>query len=110
MRLTLGQLKRLILREVGANGGFPGEPYGRNVNSPDINTREQIGSLAGEPEDVVDDPDKMPEHLRDVTVSPEDCFGPVPPNAEEPYVGQDPFTRDISPLPTGGIKRGPGSG
>lgn len=105
MRIRLGALRRII-REVGANGGFPGQPYGRNVISPDINAREQIGTLAGEPTDVMDDPDKMPDHLREPNVDPLDCVGPVPPDAEPPGVYSDPLARDYSPLPTGNIKRG----
>jgi len=110
VKVRLGTLRRYLrealLREVGANGSFPGEPYGRNVLSPDINSREQIGSLADKALDTADDPDGLPDHLREPQVSAEDCFGPVPPDAEPPYVGQDPFTRDTSPTPTSSIKRG----
>lgn len=102
MRITLGRLRQII-REAAH---FPGQPV-RNVLSPDINSREQIGSLAGsQPIDTVDDPDGLPEHLLEPKVTPEECFGPVPPNAEPPYVGQDPYVRDSSPNPTGAIKRG----
>lgn len=111
MRVRLGTLKRFIreavILEVGANNSYPGQPYGRNVLSPDVNKREQLGSLAGDPIDTIADPDGLPDHLLDPTVSPEDCYGPVPPDAEPPYVGQDPFARDTSPNPTGSIKRGP---
>lgn len=95
------------LLEVGANNSFPGEPYGRNVLSPDINTRQQLGSMSAKAIDTVADPDGLPDHLTEPTVSAEDCYGPVPPDAEKPYVGQDPFARDVSPNPTGNIKRGP---
>src|SRR5579885_129356 len=106
MRLTMGQLRKL-LREVGANNSWPGQPYGRSVTSPDINSREQLGAISAKAIDTVADPDGLPDHLLEPQVDPEDCFGPVPPDAEPPYVGQDPFARDVSPNPTGTIKRGP---
>jgi hypothetical protein len=114
MRVRLGTLRRylqeVVLKEVGANGSYPGQPYGRNVLSPDVNAREQIGAMSAKAMDTVSDPDGLPDHLREPQESPEDCYGPVPPDSEPPYVGQDPFVRDSSPLPTSNIKRGPGSG
>jgi hypothetical protein len=56
--------------------------------------------------DTVDDPDGLPDHLREPQVDPKDCEGPVPPNAEPPYVTSDPFVRDSSPLPSSNIRRG----
>ena len=96
---------RRILREVGANGSWPGQPI-KNALSPDINTREQLGAISAKAMDTVDDPDGLPDHLLEPDVTPEECYGPVPPDSEPPYVGQDPFTRDTSPKPTGNIKRG----
>lgn len=102
MKIRLGRLREVIC-EVSAN--FPGGPT-RNVLSPATNTREQIGSLAGNvPLDTVDDYEGMPDHLFDPEVDPEDCLGPVPPDAEEPYVGQDPFVRDAFILPTSSTRR-----
>lgn len=104
----MGVLRRWLL-EAQSFGKYPGRPAGRNVLSPDVADREQLGSLAGQPIDTVDDPDDMPEHLREPTVDREDCMGPVPPDAEEPYVGQDPFVRDYGPQPFSGggrVKRG----
>lgn len=71
--------------------------------------REQLGVNSAEAIDTVADPDGLPDHLREPLVDPEDCYGPVPPDAEDPYVQQDPFVRDAMPHPTGGgerIKRG----
>ena len=97
---------RLILREVGSGGGrWPGQPM-RNALSPDINSREQIGAMSAKALDTVDDPDGLPNHLLEPDVDPSDCFGPVPPTAEPVSVGQDPFVRDSSPLPSPSIKRG----
>jgi hypothetical protein len=110
MRIRLGTLRRylreVMLSEVGANGGFPGQPVGRNVLSPDINAREQLGAISAKAMDTVSDPDGLPDHLREPQESPEDCFGPVPPTAEDPGVYQDPLVRDSSPLPTSNIRRG----
>lgn len=105
MRIRLGTLKRII-REVGNSGGrWPGQPM-RNALSPDINSREQIGAISAKALDTVADPDGLPDHLLTPTVDPADCYGPVPPTAEDPGVYQDPFVRDFSPNPTGAIKRG----
>lgn len=104
MRITVGQLRNIIrgvIRESG--GGWPRkpQPYTRNAMSPDINDREAMGKLQfGTPEE-----DELPPHLREPTEDPEDCYGPVPPTAEEPYVSQDPYVRYSSPLPTPGIRR-----
>lgn len=103
----MGTLRRL-LRETGGSS-FPGQPVGKNVLSPDINSREQIGALTAKAMDTVADPEGLPDHLLDPTVTPEECEGPVPPDAEDPYVGQDPFARDYAPQPFSGggsIKRG----
>ena len=56
------------------------------------------------PRDPNDD-DELPSHLRDPMEDPEDCWGPVPPVTPDPYVQQDPFVRDSSPLPSPPIKR-----
>jgi hypothetical protein len=107
MWIRLGDLRRVIREAAGASA-FPGQPI-RNALSPDINDREQIGSLTNKAMDTVDDPDGLPEHLREPTVDREDCFGPVPPTAEVPYVQVDPYEVDTAPQPFsygGGIKRG----
>lgn len=102
--MTMGQLRHLILREVGANNSFPGVPYGRNVLSPDVNSREQLSAMSARAIDTVQDEEGLPDHLLDPTVSAEDCYGPVPPTSEPVYVGADPFTRDTMVVPSGGMK------
>jgi hypothetical protein len=107
VRIRLGTLRKII-REVGANNSWPGQPM-RNALSPDINSREQLGALSAKAMDTVDDPEDLPNHLFEPLVDPEDCYGPVPPVAENPYVGQDPFVRDYAPQPFsrgGSIRRG----
>lgn len=73
--------------------------------SPEMADREQLGSLANVDTDTVDDADALPSHLREPVESVEDCFGPVPPVQGGPYVGQDPFVRDWSVLPTPSIRK-----
>lgn len=103
MKITIGQLRSIIrnvLLETGGAGPVPPQPYTRNAMSPDINDREAIGRLEfGEPE--ID----LTDHLREPALTPEECWGPVPPQKKDPGVYQDPFTRDFSPLPTPPIKR-----
>ena len=103
MKIKLGVLRRII-REAGVNGRFPKQPA-RNALSPDINSREAIDAMTSKGIDTIDDWDDMPEHLREPMLTPEECFGPVPPSAEEPYVGQDPFARNTSVLPTSSIRK-----
>ena len=78
--------------------------YIGNPLSPSTNDREALGYLADDP-DNKNPEDEMPSHLRDPVEEPEDCWGPVPPVNGDPYVQQDPFTRDTSPLPTSPIRR-----
>lgn len=102
MRIRLGTLRKLLYEISASGGAWPGQLAGRNVTSPDINSREQLGAISAKAIDTVADPDGLPDHLLDPTVTPEECFGPVPPDAEEPYVGQDPFARDYAPKPFSG--------
>jgi hypothetical protein len=76
-------------------------PHISNVLSQDLASREQIGSLADSGEE-----DEISAHLIEPEVTPEDCYGPVPPIADDPGVFADPFTRDYHVLPTSTIKRG----
>jgi len=105
VRLRLGRLREIIRRsltEAGGGWASPPQPAGRNSFSADINNREQIGRLeSGTPVD-----DDLPPHLRDPQEDEEDCYGPVPPTGEEPYMIQDPYVRGSSPLPTPGVRRG----
>jgi hypothetical protein len=95
--MSLRSLRRIIreamIAEIG--GGIPNkpQPMTRNPMSPDINNREQIGKMeTGDQED-----DELAPHLMEPIYSKEDCYGPVPPDAEDPYVQQDPYVNDASP-------------
>lgn len=97
-------VKALILELGGAVPNKP-QPYQRNAMSPDVATREPITNMSKNDIDT-DGNEDLPTHLREPTVDMADCYGPVPPTAEEPYTTQDPGVRDYSPLPTPGIRRG----
>lgn len=105
MKVRLGTL-RAYIREAAGGNSYPGQPVTRNALSPDINSREQLGNISAKALDTVDDPDGLPDHLREPQVDPKDCYGPVPPDAEPPGVHMDPYVRDASPKPSGAIKRG----
>ena len=108
MRIKLSDLRAMIKSIVFESGGgvhFKSQPQQRNPMSPSTNSREQIGTLNQIDIDTELD-SELPPHLRNPTEDPEDIFGPVPPDAEDPYVQQDPNVRDWSVLPTPGIKRG----
>ena len=70
------------------------ELVGKNVVAPDVNSREPMGAVAGQPFDTIDDPDGLPNHLLDPVMDPKDCWGPVPPTSEKPSVSMDPFVND----------------
>ena len=105
MRIRLGTLRELIKEVLLSENYGTGEIAGKNVLAPDLNAREQIGAISAKAIDTVDDPDGLPEHLREPQEDPQDCYGPVPPDAEPVGVYSDPYTRDTSPTPTGNIKR-----
>lgn len=96
---------KAFIMEVG--GGVPNkpQPYQRNAMSPDVATREPLDKMSKNDIDTDGDTD-LPTHLREPTLDMEDCYGPVPPTAEEPYTTQDPNVRDWGVLPTPGIRRG----
>jgi len=101
----MGTLRRMLREAAGMDSTRMHGTDMRDSMSPDINSREAIGNMTAKGIDTEDDWDALPEHLREPMLTPEECYGPVPPDAEEPYVGQDPFVRGSSPLPTPGIRR-----
>lgn len=75
-------------------------PHISNVLSHDLADRDQLVDLT-----KFEDEEISP-HLSEPVLSPEECFGPVPPTNDDPGVYADPFTRDYHVLPTSTIKRG----
>lgn len=108
MRIKVGDLRAIVRAAVLESGGgvpMKRQPMQRNPMSPDVSHREQIGSLGDIDIDTELD-DELPPHLRNPYEEPEDIFGPVPPDAEDPYAQQDPFVRDSGVLPTSRTARG----
>ena len=98
VKITLGQLRNIVrgvLREAAGGRSTPAGKFVRNALSPEKADREQLRDLG-----TSDDVEGLAAHLVDPEVDPEDCWGPVPPVVGDPYVGQDPFVRDSSPLPS----------
>jgi hypothetical protein len=105
VRITVRNLKKIIRETLG---GIPSRPifgdYIRNAMSPEVTDREQLGWLADEPTDI-DDETGLASHLVEPGLTPEECWGPVPPLQGDPWIHQDLFTRDTSPIPTPPIQR-----
>jgi hypothetical protein len=106
MNITVGRLRKMIrealIREGGGAPATKPRPYVRNALSPATADREQLGRQSSKD---IDTEDELSPHLRDQTEDPEDCYGPVPPTQGDPYVNQDMFVRDSSPLPTQPIRK-----
>ena len=70
--------------------------------APSMSDREQIGRNSIKD---MDDPEELAPHLREPVYDEEDCWGPVPPTAENPHVGPDVYSKDYNVIPTSTIKR-----
>lgn len=103
VRVKLGKLRQII-REASSWDSWPGRPARDELSS--TLPVDSLDSLAQEPIDTVSDPDGLPDHLLEPLIDADDCCGPVPPDAEDPYVMQDPYVRMHGPAPTSTIKRG----
>ncbi len=97
-------MRASLLEWAGAPPNKP-EPYVGDSFGSDWTSREALTSLADVDVDT-EQGDELPPHLREPLYDEEDCYGPVPPTAEQPGVYSDPFVRDSSPVPTSGIRRG----
>jgi len=76
-------------------GGKTNKPIsvGKVSQTPATASREELEDLT-----AFDDADQLAPHLLEPQLSPEECWGPVPPNREnEPGVHADPWVRDIGP-------------
>ena len=106
MKLTLGRLRhiiRTIVLETGGGTTLPHMPIIRNSIGPDFSDREQLGRISSK--DKQDEPDELAPHLREPVYSEDDCWGPVPPTQENPYMVPDPYSKDYHVIPTPQIKR-----
>lgn len=105
MRLTVGQLRQIIrecLVEVGGASPTPPRFNVRNAMASSMADREQLGRISIRDKD---DPDVLAPHLQEPVEEPEDCWGPVPPVAPNPYAMPDFYTKDFNVIPTPPIKR-----
>ena len=105
MRIRLGELRKIIratLQEAGGGTTIPPRPVINNPMSPSMADREQIGRISIE---NMDDPDQVAPHLQDPTYDEDECWGPVPPKAQNPYAMPDPYAKDYHVIPTPSIKR-----
>jgi hypothetical protein len=105
MKIRLSELRKLIraaLLEIGGAAATQRRPMDRNPMSPSMADREQIGRISVKD---IDDPEEVSPHLRDPLYDEEECWGPVPPVAQNPYVLPDMYAKDYSVLPTPPIKR-----
>jgi len=105
MRITVRQLRgiiREVLIEAGGGTTIPPRTMVNNPMSPSMPEREQIGRNSIKD---MDDPDELAPHLLEPVEEPEDCWGPVPPVAPNPYAMPDFYTKDFNVIPTPQIKR-----
>lgn len=105
MKITLGELRKIIrqsLLEAGGGTTMPPRPTVRNPMSPSMADREQIGRISVKDKD---DPEELSPHLREPVYDEEDCWGPVPPVAPHVHAMPDFYSQDYGVLPTPSIKR-----
>jgi hypothetical protein len=104
MKITIGQLRTIIrntLLEAAGGTTLPHMPVIRNAMGPDFADREQLGRISKKDEDE----GEITPHLREPLYDEEDCWGPVPPTQQNPYMLPDPYAKDYGVLPTPPIKR-----
>jgi len=70
-------------------------PHVNNVMSSDLSVRDEIPYLGKKRNKE----EEISSHLLEPEVDMEDCYGPVPPVAEEPGVHSDFFTQDYHVIP-----------
>ena len=105
MRISIGRLRRIIRKTLAEAGGGTTTPPRAMVNNPmapSMADREEIGRNSIKD---MDDPDELSPHLREPVEEPEDCWGPVPPTAPNPYAMPDFYTKDYNVIPTPSIRR-----
>jgi hypothetical protein len=96
VKITIRELRRIIRESLGAKTTKTMFSYLGNPLSPDISDREQLGSLAVDDIDTINNDDNdLPLHLREPEISQKDTMGPVPPTDNDPYVRLDPYTKDL---------------
>lgn len=85
---------RMLIQEAYASN--VDGPHLGNLMSPHLAQRDEIPYL-GKKRKKEDE--EIAAHLMEPEVDMDDCYGPVPPRAEEPGVFIDPFTQDFHVIP-----------
>lgn len=70
--------------------------------SPHLAQRDEIPYLGKRRKK---DDEEIAAHLMEPEVDMEDCYGPVPPDTEEPGVYSDPYTSDYHVIPKADYRR-----
>jgi len=92
---TLRQYIRFLVKEVNASN--VDGPHLKDLMSSHLAQRDEIPHLGKRSKK---EEDEIAPHLMEPEETPEDCWGPVPPNEENrPGVFIDPFTQDFHVLP-----------
>ena len=105
MKITIGKLKGIIRRailEAGGGTSLAKGPMIRDAMGPDFSDREQLGRISAKD---ADEEDELAPHLREPNYKEDDCWGPVPPTQENPYMTGDPYVKDYQPMSTARMKR-----
>jgi len=103
MMTDINKLKeyiRLVLFEAYYNN--VDGPHITNVISTHLMQRDEIPYLGKKRNK---EEDEISAHLMEPEVDMEDCYGPVPPDAEEPGVYADPYTKGWPVIPKADWKR-----
>jgi len=85
---------RMLIQEAYASN--VDGPHLGNLMSPHLAQRDEIPYL-GKKRKKEDE--EIASHLMEPEVDMDDCYGPVPPRAEEPGVFIDPFAQDFHVIP-----------
>lgn len=88
--------------EAGGGTTLPPRPVVNNPMAPSMADREQIGRVSVKDKD---DPEELAPHLMEPEFEQEECWGPVPPTAPNPYAMPDFYSKDFNVIPTPPIKR-----
>ena len=89
------------MKEAGGGTTLPKLPMVRNAMGPDLADREQLGRISSKDKED----DEISPHLLEPHYSEDECWGPVPPTQENPYMIPDPYNKDYHVIPTPQIKR-----
>jgi len=93
MKITLGELRRVIRKAIVEAGGgttLPRSPMIRGSLGQEFSDREQLGriSMKDKKEDLIS------PHLQEPDYPEEETWGPVPPTGEGPHSYLDPYVKD----------------